>query len=197
MAFVPIIAAVAGIAGAGISAYGQMQAGEAQKDAANYSAQVAANNKIIADQNAEHALQAGQVQAAATSLKGAETAGRIKTGQAASGIDVNTGSAVDVQESQREQEKLDTLTVLNNAQLQAYGYRSQGVGYQAQSELDKATAKQAPVAADLAAAGGLLSSASSIGLKWSGGFGGASGGGGDVVSGFSGDTSRTNARGGL
>jgi hypothetical protein len=58
--------------------------------------------------------------------------------------------------------------VLNNAQLQAYGYRSQATSYQAQAGLDTATAEQAPIGAGLGAAGNLLSSASSIGTKWTG-----------------------------
>jgi hypothetical protein len=43
-----------------------------------------ANNAEIAKRNANYAAEAGQAQAAATSLKGAATMGRIKTAQAAS-----------------------------------------------------------------------------------------------------------------
>ncbi len=181
VAALPAIAAVAGVVGAGVSAYGLVQQGQAAKEAgaaqaasANYSAAVAANNAAIAEQNAQHAEQAGLAQAQAVSLKGAATSGRIKAAQAASGIDVNTGSAVDVQESQAEKNTLDTETVMSNAELQAYGYRTQGVGYKSQEELDLATGRQAPIAASFAASGdylkaggGLLSSVSSVGSKWS------------------------------
>ncbi len=180
VAALPAIAAVAGIAGAGVSAYGAYEQGQAAKEAgaaqaasANYSAQVAANNAAIAEQNAQHAEAAGRAQAEAVSLKGAQTSARIKVAQAASGIDVNTGSAVDVQESQGEKNTLDTETVMSNAELQAYGYRTQGTGYTAQSALDTATAEQAPIGASFAASGdylkgggGLLSSISSVGSKW-------------------------------
>lgn len=170
-------ALIAGAVGAGVTAGGTIAGGQATSNASNYAAQVAANNKVIADQNAEYSIQAGEAQAAATSMKGAATSGKIKAVQAASGLDVNTGSAVDVQTSAREQEKLDTETVMNNAELQAYGYRSQGIGFQAQSELDKLTGKQAKTGSYISAAGGLLSSASGIGLKW-GQLGGVGGGGG-------------------
>ena len=162
----PAISSAAGIAGAGIKAMGDIEGGAATRSAATYQAQVAANNAEIAKRNANYAEEAGQAQANAISLKGAATAGRIKAGQAASGVDVNTGSAVDVQTSQRETSKLDTETILNNANLQAYGYRTQAAGFQAESELDLAKAKQAPIGADLAAAGGVLSSASSLGLRY-------------------------------
>lgn len=167
MAFLPVIAAVAGVVGAGVSAVGMVQQGQATQKAETYKAQVAANNAIIAEQNARHAEEAGLAQAQATSLKGSANAGRIKAAQAASGLDINTGSAVDVQESDAEKSQLDTETVMSNAELQAYGYRSQGTGFDAQAGLNRAAADQAPVAAAFSASGGLLSSASSVGSKWS------------------------------
>lgn len=159
-------ALVAGGVGAATSAFGSVEQGQATANAANYQAQVAANNATIAGQNANYASEAGQAQAQAQSLKGAGTAGRIKAAQAASGIDVNTGSAANVQVSQREQSNVDTQTMLNNAELQAYGYRSQQTGFEAQEGLEKTEAEQAPIGADLSAGGGLLSSVSGLGLKW-------------------------------
>jgi hypothetical protein len=167
MAFLPALALVAGAVGAGVSAYGTAEAGKATANAANYNAQVARNNATIANQNADYAVAAGEESAATQSRKNAATSGKIKATQAASGVDVNTGSAVGVQESQRETGQLDSETVLNNAELQAYGYRSQATGFQATAGLETEEAEQAPVGADLSAAGGLLGSASSLGLKWS------------------------------
>lgn len=175
----------AAIIGAGVSAYSAIQSGNAsaansrfQQSSSTYQAQVAKNNELIANQNADYAEEAGTAQAQAVALKGRAVGGRIKANQAASGIDVNTGSAVDVQEAQHEGAQLDTETVLNNADLKAYGYRSQGANFAAESTLDTLTAGQAGRAASsaetggyLKAAGGLLSSAGSIGGKWSGGLG--------------------------
>ena len=133
-----------GAIGAGVSAYGQVEQGQATAEAANYQAQVARNNELIANQNAAYSIQAGQAKAAATSLQGAQTMGKIKAGQAASGIDVNTGSAVGVQTSEREVSKLDTATVLNNAELEAYGYRTQAAGYGAQAGLENVGSTTGP-----------------------------------------------------
>lgn len=165
MAFAPL---VLGAAGTAVSALGIYQQGQARAASANYQAQVAANNAIIAGQNADYAVNAGQAKAAAQSLKGAAIGGRIKASQAANNVDVNTGSAVDVQQSQREISKLDTETTLNNAQLQAYGYRANQTNYLAQSELDKQEAESDKTGAALGAAGSLLSNASSLGFKWAG-----------------------------
>jgi hypothetical protein len=159
-------AAVAGIAGSALTAGGTLEGGQAAKNSASYAAQVAANNAATATANASYSERAGQAQATATSLKGAATMGKIKTAQAASGVDVNTGSAAGVQQSEREVSMLDTETTQANADLQAYGYRTQATGYAAQGQLEQAEAEQAPIGADLAAAGGILSSASSVGAKW-------------------------------
>jgi hypothetical protein len=166
MTFLAPIAGPLAIAGAGISAIGTIEQGEATSNAASYQAQVAQNNAIIAEQNATYASNAGLAQAAATSLKGASQAGKVKTAQAASGIDVNTGSAVNVQASERETNVLNSETVLNNAELQNYGYRAAATGYKATAGLEEEEAAQAPVGAALSATGNLLSAASSIGAKW-------------------------------
>lgn len=162
-----ITALVVGGIGAATSAGGAAESGQATANAAGYNAQVASNNATIANQNAAYATSAGITQAASKSLQGAATGGRIKAAQAASGVDVNTGSAVDVQKSQREISKLDTETVLNNAELQAYGYRSNATNFTATAGLETEEEEQAPIGADIGAAGGLLSSASSLGSKWS------------------------------
>jgi hypothetical protein len=166
MAFMAAAAPVLGLVGAATSAIGTIECGQATANAASYQAQVAQNNAIIAEQNAAYASEAGLASAAATSMKGAAASGKVKATQAASGIDVNTGSAINVQASERETNVLNTETVLNNAELQAYGYRARATSEQAQAGLEKEEAEQATVGADIGATGNLLSSASSIGLKW-------------------------------
>lgn len=180
-------ALVAGAVGAGASAFGAIEGGQATANAAYYAAQVAKNNQTIANQNADYAIAAGQEKAATRSLKTAATVGAVKAGQAAKGVDVNTGSAVDVQVGAREAGHLDAETVLNNSELQAYGYRAQGVNYGAQGELDTLKGDQAITGSELSAAGGLLSSAASLGTKWA--SLGTSGGGGSSGTGTSFGTS--------
>lgn len=166
MAFVGAIAPALGILGSATSAVGTIMGGVSTAAAADYNAQVAQNNAQIAQQNAAYSMAAGQAKTETQGLQEAETLGAIKTSQAASGIDVNTGSALDVQKGQREKGLLDQQTVLNNAELQAYGYQTQAAGFQSQAALDQAEAAQAPIGAAIGAAGGLLSGASSVGLKW-------------------------------
>lgn len=148
--------------------------GIAARNQANYRAAIAKNNETAALQNAARAEQAGNVQAEAQGRKGAARLGRIKAEQAASGLNVNQGTPVDVQAGQREMSQLDTETVLNNAQLHAYGYRTQAMNFRAEEGLERAKADSAIPAAALKAGGGLLANASSLSGKWTGGGGGGS-----------------------
>lgn len=180
-------ALIAGGVGAAVSAGGAIETGQANANAANYRAQVASNNAIIAKQNADYAIKAGEVSAETQGLKGAATGGTLLAHQGASGVDVGSGSAVDVRTSQREGAKLDSETVMNNAELQAYGYGVQSTNYTAESQLDTLTANQATTGADIGAAGSLLSNASSLGFKWSGmGSGGSPAAAASGPSGFGG-----------
>lgn len=125
-----------------------------------FQGQVASNNATAEKQNAEYATEAGQQQAAVSSLKGAASGASLKATMAANGTDVNTGSAVDVQTSEREANQLDAETVLSNANLQAYGYT-------VQSQNDKTQATQDVVGGLLKGAGGLVGNASSLPFSWS------------------------------
>lgn len=155
------------VVGAVTSAVGTVSSSIASSNAADYQATVAGNNAKAARDNSEYAIAAGEKKAEAQSLKGAAAGGRIKTAQAANGVNVNTGSAVDVQEGQREAAGLDTATVMDNASLQAYGYRTAADNFEGEKSLKEAESENDLTAGGLKAAGGLLSSASSLGMKWS------------------------------
>lgn len=169
MAFLPALSPILGYVGAGASALGSITGGYARGAASSYQSQVAENNRIAMEQLAEHSVQAGQARASNTSMKGAALAGKIKTAQAASGLDVNVGSPVNVQASQAALSKLDTETVLSNAELEAYGYRTKAAAYGAERDLYKAASEYAPISGWFGAAGSLMSNAKSLGFKWFGG----------------------------
>jgi hypothetical protein len=169
--------AVAGLAGAGVSASGQMQSASANKQNLYYQAQVAANNAQIAKQNAAQEMQTGEVQAGNQGLKTAEQVGTTKAGQAASGVDVNSGSSVAVRAGEAELGMVDQGTVLSNASRRAYGFQVGAASDLAQSQLDIQGGQQAAAAGPTAAAGSLLSGASSVGGRYAGYQAATSGGG--------------------
>ena len=182
LATAAVASLVTGIAGAGVTAYGMYEQGKARAEAeaassklAIYQAQVAENNAKIAEQNAAYARQAGLAEAQAQSMKGAEQIAAIKAAQAASGIDVNIGSAVDVRVGQTELNRLDTENILQRADLAAYGYRTQATNALAEARLRRQSARygvsaagEAMTGGEIGAAGSLLENASALGFKWTG-----------------------------
>lgn len=178
-----VISAAAAVIGTGLSVAGSIAQGNAASANASYQAQVARNqaqvmenNAISAEQQADYAGKVGMTNAATESMKGAAKLARVRAGFAANGVDPNTGSAVDVEESQRETGKLNAETVLSDAELKAYGYKSQAVQdrYQAQSlragaGFTQAAGQDALTGSYFKAGGTLLSGLSSLPTKWSGG----------------------------
>lgn len=162
----PELALAVGVAGTATSVVGSIASGQAASDAAHYQAAVANNNAIIAEQNAQAATKAGQEKVTEEGLRSRAKVGAAIAGAAASGVDVNSGSAADVIETNREVGRLDEEQTARNAALQAYGYRTQGVGFKAEAGLDEAKAENAALAGDIGAAGSLFSNASSLGLKY-------------------------------
>lgn len=148
------------------SVMGSMQQGQAQADSLRYQAQVSANNQLIANQLADQAGKSGEAQVAQKRMQTAGVIGTQLATQSASGLDVNKGSAVDVRSSAAEMGELDALTIRNNAEKIAFGYRSQGLNYGAQAQVDKMGAQNALTAGNLNSFTSLAGSSASVADKW-------------------------------
>ncbi len=72
------------------------------------------------------------------------SSGLLLQEQAANNIDVTSGSAVDVQATDRALGNMDVATTVGNAALTAYGYRSAATNATAEAGVEQATAAQAP-----------------------------------------------------
>jgi len=90
-----------------MGAVGGMSQGQAAGRQADYTAQVARNNQIIAQQNAEYASQAGETQAQAQDLKNRATQGAIAASQSASGLSFDSPTLIDVREGAAQIGRLD------------------------------------------------------------------------------------------
>ena len=130
---VPVVALavgsmIASAAGAGISGYAQMQS-------ADYNAQVGRNNQIIANQNASLVLEQGQQQEETQRLKTGAALGQIGAQEAASGVNPNEGSALNVKSSEAEMGEMDALTIRSNANIQSQNAKYQGEMYERRPRL--------------------------------------------------------------
>jgi len=151
----PITAGVM-VLSAGIEGIGQIAAGNANAAASKYNAQVAEQNAKIAEQNARWVGADADQRLAMEGMKNKERLGRITTNQAASGLDLNKGSAADVRTSQSMIDKLDSLTIRSNAAREAYGLQTQAQSYKADAAMSRSRAKYERRAGYIAAASTVL-----------------------------------------
>lgn len=167
MAIAAPIAIASAVAATAASAYGAIQTGDAERKNANYQAAIARQNAIVANQNAEYATQAGAAQATDQGIQNRQQLGAVRAGLAAHGVNVDTGSAANVEQSQRETGETSSLQTTANAALQAYGYKTQATSQTEQANLAGMQATNAGQAGVTSAAGSLVSGASSLASKWS------------------------------
>jgi len=157
-------------AGGGLGIISSIFGGNAKRDELNYQAGVAEINAQIAQQNADYAMQAGGQQSVALGIKQAQGQARIRNTQAASGLDVNSGSNKDVQDSQRIVDQMDADTLRANTARTAYGYKVQETGFKNSATLARMGAENAETAGYLGAATSFVSATSSVADKWSKGL---------------------------
>jgi hypothetical protein len=156
----------AAIAGSAVSAFGAYQQGQAGAAEYNYKAGIAAVNQQIAEQNANYATYAGEVQAQQQGIKTSQEIATTKAEQGAGGLDVSSGSNVRVRQAEYDVGQENIGLIRSNAAKRAYGYEVEAYQYGAQVSLDKYAASESKIAGTTAAIGSLLGGASSVSSKW-------------------------------
>lgn len=121
-----VVTAIAG----GHRARAQHKAGKEAERIANFNAR-------IAELQADEALKQGEREAADFSIKVRRMIGTQTAGYAGQGVDVGEGSAVRVVADTAKYGELDRLRIINNARLEAWGLRTQGISLRAQGRLDR------------------------------------------------------------
>lgn len=178
---------VVGVAGTLMGAAGAIQSGNAAKAAGDYNAQVAENNKIVAERQAADALARGQIAEDEQRRKTMAIKGAQRAALGASGVALDSGSPLDILGDTAAFGELDALTIRSNAEREAYGYRVQGMNFEAEAGLARAQGKAAQTAGYVGAGGTLLSGLATVGDRWytrnRGGLGGGGSMGGATGSG--------------
>lgn len=119
MPAVPIIALVATVIGTGVSTYAAVEAGNAQKDAAEYNAE-------MGRMKAADALQRGSIEGAAKRDRARRVASAQAEGAAMSGVAIDSGTPLALLTETAGIGELDALRSVNNAQREAWGLKAQG-----------------------------------------------------------------------
>lgn len=145
-----------------ISAASAMQASKARKSQAKFQAQVAQNNVIIADRKAVDAVKRGEVEARKHAAKVEQFQATQTVSLASQGVDITTGTSVDLLADTAELGAIDEQVIRHNSAREAYEHRVNAQTAQNQSTLfqAKAGAESPLLAGTSALASSLASSAS-------------------------------------
>jgi hypothetical protein len=153
--------AVASVAAAGMSAYGQYQQGKAADYQADYEAKVAENNAKVADYQAQDAARRGELEAQQIQRAYAARIAAGRTGFAAGNVALDSGSAGLWQVGNEEGRAEDLATSKTNTALDIWGIKYQGTNLRAQAGALRIGGANARAGANIGAAGSLLQGASS------------------------------------
>jgi hypothetical protein len=159
------IAAVAVMAvGAAASAYAAYRSTAAQKQSASYNAKVQQQNAKLAELQAQDTEARGRLEEDAYRRQLGQAQGAQLNALAATGVQLGSGSALDLAQDLRTAGSLDSLAIRMNTQREAYAQRLQGTGALAEAALARNQASWAKpgLAAGLSAAG----SAGSFASMW-------------------------------
>lgn len=136
------MAATAGFAIAAMSSIGgAITQAQAAKTQGEFSRQQAERNARLAEQQAEQAEQQGEKEANIHRQKVRALVGSQRAAQAAQGIDVGSGSALELQEQTTAFGEQDATQIRLNAYRQAFGFREQGRQERAQGQFDYAASR--------------------------------------------------------
>lgn len=149
-----------------MSAFGSLASGFSNSKMYDYQAGIAKLNQQIATQNAEWATDTGEQQSLISGLKTGQQIGQIKVAQASSGLDVNSGSAVQVRASQAQTGQLDTDIIRSNAAKTAYNYETQAVTAGAQASVDSMAANNSMMAGAIGMGSSILGGIGSVSSQW-------------------------------
>lgn len=135
--------------GTGMSAYGQTRSGKETKG-------IYDNNAQIADWQAQDALDRGVVNERISRRQTKQVIGSQRASLASQGVDINKGSALDVQADAAYLGELDALTIRNNAAKEAWGYKVQANDYRNKGKIAKREGMFGAFNTILGSAGSLL-----------------------------------------
>lgn len=152
--------------GTGLSAVGQYQQGQAAKAQAEFQAGVARNNQIVAERQADDALERGRLAEQQKRLQIAQLGGRQRASFAASGVALDEGSPLDILGDTAAFGAYDLLSIRSNAGREAYGYRQKAADFGTEAGLLSASGRAQAQGGLLDAGKTLLGGAGSFADKW-------------------------------
>ena len=153
-------------AGAMAQAQGQRHAAESKAAEYEYQAKIDENNRNVALWKSADAKARGQKEEAALRVKVAALKGRQRSALAASGVEVGSGSALDILGDTAALGELDALTIRSNAERESYEQDVVASNLQANAGMKRMGAQNSRIAGKIGAQTSLLTGAGSVASKW-------------------------------
>jgi hypothetical protein len=135
------VAAAYGVGAASSIAGGWAQS-ESYKAQGEYQGRMAELNARALEFEAAEAVRKGDSDANVVRRRANQILGKQRAGLAASGVDINTGTAAVVQQETEFMSEIDQMTVKNNAWREAFGLKSQASSVRQKGEMDRMLAEQ-------------------------------------------------------
>lgn len=127
--------------GVGMETVGSYYAAKAEKASLEGQAALADINAQMSETAAQVALRKGQQEGQQVQLKSAALKGQQRASLAASGVDLGSGSAVNILTTTDVLKEMDVNQINANAVREAWGYRTEGTNYANKALLTRASAK--------------------------------------------------------
>ena len=156
----------ASVAGKFVSAFGDLFGGQATGKMYEYQAGVARQRARIDEQNAIWAERAGEENALRQGMAGRFALGRIRAGQGASNVSVQSPSSTAVRAGQTEVTQMGESQTRTNAARKAFGYRVEEAADTASAGALSTASATARTASYFAAGSSILGAAGSVADKW-------------------------------
>lgn len=150
------------VAATAVAAGGQLYSGMAQRAQGRYESRVAQQNAGIERRAAADAMERGEVEQMRHFRRVAQAAGEQRARQAASGVDVNFGSAADLLSDVRMIGYEDSATIAENTVREARGYEVNAANYVMQGRAARSRGNAAMVGSSINAFSTILGGAKQI-----------------------------------
>jgi hypothetical protein len=131
-----------------------------EAESARQAREVAERNKVIAEENAQRVLIAAQDEQYDSDMEAANLIGEQEAIQAASGLNLNSGSFINTRAAARELARIDALNIHEAAKIRAMAYRTEGDAYAADAVAAQRAEGNALLTGFLGAGTSLISGAS-------------------------------------
>lgn len=151
----------------------------AMRSKAEYDANTFEINRRLAEFEAEDAIRRGGRAANQKKKETKQVIGSQRAALAAQGIEIDSGSAADIQESTAAIGAMDAITIKNNAYREAYGLKTQALNFGSQAAFSRisgeASARNTLLAGGISALGYGFQTTGALSERFGGGGGGLSG----------------------